>query len=119
MPERPAFDEAKRGSAELLILSLVEGDPLHGYEIARQIEIRSGGALRFTLAALYATLYRMEARRWISGKWLEKAGQRRRRHYRITDAGRKVLTSQREDWARFVAALVQVAGIRYAGEVSG
>jgi DNA-binding PadR family transcriptional regulator len=114
MGERPAFDEAKRGSAELLILALVDEAGLHGYEIARQIEIRSGGTLTFTLAALYATLYRLEARRWITGCWVEKAGQRRRRHYRITEAGRKVLASQRADWARFVAALGQVAGVRYA-----
>src|SRR6185503_4782540 len=114
MGERPAFDEAKRGSAEVLILALVEDGDLHGYEIARQIELRSHGTLKFTLAGLNATLYRMEARRWISGRWVEKAGQRRRRHYRITDAGRKVLATQRSDWARFVAALGQVAGVRYA-----
>ena len=111
---RSAFDEAKRGSAELLILALVEDDSLHGYEIGRQIELRSGGMLTFTLAALYATLYRMEARRWITGRWVEKAGQRRRRHYRITDAGRKVLIAQREDWARLIGVLGQVAGVKYA-----
>jgi PadR family transcriptional regulator PadR len=111
---RSAFDEAKRGSAELLILALVEDDSLHGYEIGRQIELRSGGLLTFTLAALYATLYRMEARRWITGRWVEKAGQRRRRHYRITDAGRKVLAAQREDWARLIGVLGQVAGVKYA-----
>src|SRR6186713_318792 len=105
---RSAFDEAKRGSAELLILALVENDSLHGYEIGRQIEIRSEGSLTFTLAALYATLYRLEARRWISGRWIERAGQRRRRHYRITEAGRKVLAAQREDWARLIAVLGQV-----------
>ena len=114
MGEKASLDEAKRGSAELLILALVEDDDLHGYEIGRQIELRSGGTLTFTLAALYATLYRMEARRWITGRWVEKAGQRRRRHYRITDAGRKVLATQRADWARFVTALGQVAGVRYA-----
>jgi DNA-binding PadR family transcriptional regulator len=111
---RSAFDEAKRGSAELLILALVEDDSLHGYEIGRQIELRSGGMLTFTLAALYATLYRMEARRWISGRWVEKAGQRRRRHYRITEAGRKVLAAQRQDWARLIGVLGQVAGVKYA-----
>jgi DNA-binding PadR family transcriptional regulator len=111
---RSAFDEAKRGSAELLILALVEEDSLHGYEIGRQIELRSGGMLTFTLAALYATLYRMEARRWITGRWVEKAGQRRRRHYRITEAGRKVLAAQREDWARLIGVLGQVAGVKYA-----
>ena len=114
MAERPALDEAKRGSAELLILALVENDDLHGYELARQIELRSEGVLSFTLAALYATLYRMEARRWISGRWVEKAGQRRRRHYRITEAGRKVLATQRADWASLVTALGRVAGVRYA-----
>jgi PadR family transcriptional regulator PadR len=113
MAERPALDEAKRGSTELLILALVERDDLHGYEIARQIEVRSGGTLTFTLAALYATLYRMEARRWISGRWVEKAGQRRRRYYRLTEAGRAVLATQRADWARFVIALGEVAGVRY------
>ena len=111
---RSAFDEAKRGSAELLILALVENYSLHGYEIGRQIELRSDGMLTFTLAALYATLYRMEARRWISGRWVEKAGQRRRRHYRITESGRKVLAAQRQDWARLIGVLGQVAGVRYA-----
>jgi transcriptional regulator len=114
MGERPALDEAKRGSAELLILALVEDEDLHGYEIAARIERQSNGTLTFTLAALYATLYRLEARRWISGRWVEKAGQRRRRCYRLTDAGRKVLATQRADWARFIAALGQVAGVRYA-----
>lgn len=114
MDARSAFDEAKRGSAELLILALVEHDSLHGYEIGRQIDQRSDGTLTFTLAALYATLYRMEARRWISGRWVEKAGQRRRRHYRITETGRKVLAAQREDWARLISVLGQVAGVKYA-----
>ena len=114
MSDRSAIDEAKRGSAELLILSLVEHDDLHGYEIARQIEARSNGTLSFTLAGLYATLYRLEGRRWISGKWVEKAGQRRRRHYRLTAEGRRVLATQREDWARFVTALQDVAGVRFA-----
>jgi DNA-binding PadR family transcriptional regulator len=114
MTDRSSFDEAKRGSAELLILALVEDDSLHGYEIGRQIELRSDGTLTFTLAALYATLYRMEARRWISGRWVEKAGQRRRRHYRITEMGRKVLAEQREDWARLISVLGHVAGVKYA-----
>jgi PadR family transcriptional regulator, regulatory protein PadR len=114
MSSRRALDEAKKGSAEILILAVVEEDAHHGYEIARLIEQRSDGDLRFTLASLYATLYRMEERGWIKGRWVEKAGQRRRCYYRITEAGRKVLTEQREDWRRFVAALGQVAGVRYA-----
>jgi PadR family transcriptional regulator len=110
---RRSIDEAKKGSTEILILALVEDRALHGYEIGRQIEERSGGTLRFTLASLYATLYRLEDRGWIRGRWIEKAGQRRRCHYRITDAGRRVLAAQRQDWARFVAALGKVARVPY------
>jgi PadR family transcriptional regulator, regulatory protein PadR len=114
MSNRSAIDEAKKGSAEILILAVVEDEAHHGYEIAKLIEQRSDGDLRFTLASLYATLYRMEDRGWIRGRWVEKAGQRRRCYYRITEAGRAVLAQQREDWRRFVAALGQVAGVRYA-----
>src|SRR6266436_6708497 len=114
MSDRSAIDEAKKGSAEVLILALVESRALHGYELAKQIEARSGGTLKFTLASLYATLYRLEDRGWLRGRWVEKPGQRRRCYYRITEAGRRVLAEQREDWSRFVAALGQVAGVKYA-----
>src|ERR671915_2280807 len=107
-----AIDSAKKGSADLLILALVDEQALHGYDIARRIEERSDGTLRFTLASLYATLYRLEERGLIKGRWVEKAGQRRRRYYRITDSGRAVLATQREDWGRFIAALTQVAGVK-------
>jgi PadR family transcriptional regulator, regulatory protein PadR len=114
MSPRTAIDEAKKGSAEVLILAIVEEESHHGYGIAKLIEQRSGGDLHFTLASLYATLYRMEDRGWIRSRWIEKAGQRRRCHYRITEAGRRVLAEQRADWGRFVAALGQVAGVKYA-----
>jgi len=114
MSSRRAIDEAKKGSAEVLILAIVDRESHHGYEIARLIEQRSDGGLRFTLASLYATLYRMEERGWIRSRWIEKAGQRRRCYYRITDAGRRVLAEQRADWSRFVAALGAVAGVKFA-----
>lgn len=114
MSIRPAIEEAKKGSTEVVILAILEQDSHHGYEIARLIEQRSGGTLRFTLASLYATLYRMEDRGWIKGRWIEKTGQRRRCHYRITDAGRKTLAAQRADWSRFIAALNDVAGVEFA-----
>jgi PadR family transcriptional regulator, regulatory protein PadR len=112
MSSRSAIDEAKKGSTEILILALVEARSRHGYEIARLIEERSGGTLHFTLASLYATLYRLEDRGWLRGRWVEKPGQRRRCHYRITEAGRRVLAAQRADWRRFFAALGLVAGIK-------
>ena len=111
----PILDrELKKGSAELLILSLVQDRPRHGYEIGQLIELRSGGALRFNVASLYPLVYRLEKRGWIRGRWVEKAGQRRRRYYRLTPAGRKVLASQREGWVEFVAAISRITGIQHA-----
>lgn len=112
MLDRTRIDAAKKGSADLLILALVEERARHGYDIGRLIEDRSEGTLRFTLASLYETLYRLEERGLIRGRWVERAGQRRRRYYRITENGRKMLAAQREDWGRFIAALVQVAGVK-------
>jgi DNA-binding PadR family transcriptional regulator len=112
--DRSAIDAAKKGSADLFILALVDEADHHGYEIGRQIELRSGGSVTFTMASLYATLYRLEEKALIRGRWVEKAGQRRRRYYRITDSGRDKLATQREDWARFITALTQVAGVKSA-----
>jgi len=100
--------ELKKGSAELLILSLVEVRPRHGYEISKLIEARSDGVLRFNVASLYPLLYRLEKRGWILGRWVEKAGQRRRRYYRLTREGRKVLATQRSGWEEFVAAINRI-----------
>ena len=114
MSNRRAIDEAKKGSAEVVILAIVEEESHHGYQISKLIEQKSDGSLKFTLASLYATLYRMEDRGWIKSRWIEKAGQRRRCYYRITEAGRKVLAAQRADWKTFIEALRTVAGVEYA-----
>jgi len=106
--------ELKKGSAELLILSLVEDRARHGYEIAQLIEARSGGVLQFHAASLYPVLYRLERRGWLRGRWIERAGQRRRRYYRLTPAGRKILAAQRRSWRAFFDALENVAQVRHA-----
>jgi PadR family transcriptional regulator PadR len=106
--------EWKKGSAELLVLSLLEAEPRHGYDISKLIELRSGGALTFHVTSLYPLLYRLEERGWVAGLWVEKAGQRRRRYYTLTGAGRKVLRSQRKSWQDFVAAIGRVTGIENA-----
>src|SRR4051812_6749714 len=106
--------ELKKGSAELLILSLVEDRPRHGYEIGQLIELRSRGVLHFNVGSLYPLLYRLENRGWIRGRWIEKAGQRRRRYYRLTAAGAKVLAGQRNTWRDFVGAMNRVTGIAHA-----
>jgi PadR family transcriptional regulator PadR len=103
--------EVKRGSTEMLILALVEDRPRHGYEIAKLIEQRSDGVLQFHAASLYPLLYRLEKRGLIKGRWVERAGERRRRFYRLTAAGQKILAEQRQTWKEFFAALDRVAGI--------
>jgi transcriptional regulator len=106
--------EMKKGSAELLVLSLLDVRPRHGYEISKLIESRSVGRLKFHMASLYPLLYRLEERGWIQGRWVEKAGQRRRRFYRLTGQGRKVLAAQRETWREFVLAVDLVTGGKHA-----
>jgi PadR family transcriptional regulator PadR len=114
MPSSILDRELKKGSAELLILSLVDDRPRHGYDIGQLIELRSRGALRFNVASLYPLLYRLERRGWIRGRWIEKSGQRRRRYYRLTPAGKKVLARQREGWREFVGAISRITGIQHA-----
>ena len=109
-----AISELKRGSTELLILALLEEQPRHGYDIARLIGERSDGAITFHVASLYPTLYRLEDRGLIEGRWVERAGQRRRRYYRLTPPGRKFLASQRSAWDSFFLALNRVARVRPA-----
>jgi PadR family transcriptional regulator len=104
----------KKGSAELLVLALVEERARHGYEIGKLIDERSNGVLKFHIASLYPMLYRLEKRGLIVGRWVEKAGQRRRRFYRISPEGRRVLASHRTRWEEFIHALTRVAGIRHA-----
>lgn len=109
------FDrELKKGGAELLVLSLLEARPRHGYELRKLIEVRSDGVLKFNATSLYPLLYRLEKRGWIEGKWVEKAGQRRRRYYKLTKDGRRVLAAQQTIWQSFVAAINRVTGLEHA-----
>jgi PadR family transcriptional regulator PadR len=106
--------ELKKGSADLLILSLLEREARHGYDLGKLIERRSRGAVRFNAASLYPLLYRLEKRGWIQGRWVEKAGQRRRRYYRLTSQGRQALRTRRRGFAEFVEAVRRIVGAEYA-----
>ena len=109
------FDtELKKGSTELVILALLEHEPRHGYELSKLIEARSRGVLRLHVASLYPLLYKLERRGWIEGRWVEKAGQRRRRYYRLTSEGREVLAAQRRTWREFMQAINRIAGVQHA-----
>jgi transcriptional regulator len=103
-------DALKKGSTEFLILSLLAAESRHGYELQKLIEARSKGVLTFNVASLYPLLYKMEDRGWIVGRWVEKAGERRRRFYKLTAAGRAALEAQRASWREFVEAINAVAG---------
>ena len=104
--------ELKRGSAELLILALLEEEERHGYQIAQLITERSDGAITFHVTSLYPALYRLEGKGLIEGRWVEKASQRRRRYYRLTPGGRGVLARQRLVWGTFVNALDRIADLQ-------
>ena len=106
--------ELKKGAAELMVLSIVGGGARHGYEIAKLIETSSGGQLKFNVASLYPLLYRLEERGWLQGRWVEKAGQRRRRFYTLTKEGRRVLARQRDTWKSFVNAMDLITGADHA-----
>jgi transcriptional regulator len=115
MKSTPPDDRSwKKGTAEFLVLAQLESGPSHGYEIALEIERRSGGALTFNAASLYPVLYRLERRGLISGRWVEKAGQRRRRYYVLTARGRSALGEQRKNWTTFIEAVERAGGLGYA-----
>lgn len=104
----------QKGSAEMLVLALLADRPRHGYELGRLIEVRSQGKLQFHVASLYPLLYRLERRGWVEGRWVEKAGERRRRFYKLTAAGRKFLAEQRSNWKAFMLAVNRVVRIHHA-----
>lgn len=106
--------ELKKGSAELIILSIVESGGRHGYEIGKLIETRSAGHLKFHVASLYPLLYRLEERGWLQGRWVEKPRERRRRFYSLTGEGRRVLARQRGTWKAFVHAMGLITGVDHA-----
>lgn len=104
----------KKGTAELLVLAQLEHGPSHGYEVAQTINSRSDGTVSFHVASLYPILYRLERRGIIAGRWVEKAGQRRRRYYRLTTTGRRMLAERRKSWSAFMQAVQAAAGLGYA-----
>ncbi len=106
--------ELKKGSLELLILSALEENARHGYEIGKHLEHRSGGRLEFPVSTLYSILYRMEGRGWVKGRWVEKKGERRRCYYTLTPKGREMLTRQRQEWKAFSTMVNQVIGVSHA-----
>ena len=100
--------ELKKGSTELLILSLLEGRARHGYDIGR----RSSSAARAwssstSLPSIRCSIGWSGGAGWPGAGW-SAPGERRRRYYRLTSAGRSVLADQKDTWRAFVAAVNRV-----------
>ena len=106
--------DLKRGSMELLILAVLEARARHGYDIGKRLKACSEGRLDLQVSTLYSALYRMEKRKLIKGRWLEKEGERRRCHYSLTAKGRRELEQQREEWRAFVETVEMVVGGEHA-----
>lgn len=107
-------DELKKGTTPMLVLSLLEAEPRHGYELSKLLEQKTRGVVRIHAASLYPLLYRLEKQRLIEGRWVEKAGERRRRFYRLTAEGKRQLEAQRRSWIEFARAIGHVAGVEHA-----
>src|SRR6202163_1604128 len=103
-----------KGSAEMIILALLEERARHGYELAKLSETQSKNRLQFHVASLYPMLYRLERKKLVEGRWVEKAGERRRRFYRLTAAGKTALARHRRKWREFVVALNRLTGFSHA-----
>jgi DNA-binding PadR family transcriptional regulator len=106
--------EVKKGSVELIVLSLLRDGPSHAYDLGKFVQHRSGGRLEFPLSTIYPVLYRMEARKWVKGTWLEEPGKRRRRTYALTRKGREVLAKRRENWKEYTKLVNLVIGLENA-----
>ena len=106
--------DVQKGSSEMILLALLEGRTRHGYELAKLIESQSESRLQFHVASLYPVLYRLEGKGLVEGRWVEKPGERRRRYYRLTPAGRKALVEHRRSWREFVRALNRITGFSHA-----
>ncbi|HXM40261.1 MAG TPA: PadR family transcriptional regulator [Bryobacteraceae bacterium] len=104
----------QKGSLEMILLALLEARARHGYELAKLIESESGNKLQFHVASLYPMLYRLERKGLVEGRWVEKAGERRRRFYRLTVQGRQALAQQRRSWREFAHALNRLTGFNHA-----
>ena len=98
-----------KGTTELLILSVLEDEPRHGYEIVQLIRDRGAG-LALSEGALYPALHRLEARDALTGSWQAGRGGPRRRYYSLTEHGRGLLADARHEWDQFVAEVGSVAG---------
>jgi transcriptional regulator len=94
-----------QGTLDLLILRTLLPEPLHGWAIAKRIQIVSGEVLQVQQGSLYPALHRLEQQGWIRAKWAESETGRQAKFYALTTAGRKQLEQETANWSRLSAAI--------------
>lgn len=97
-----------RGTLDVLALKALSWQPMHGFEMTRWLENRSGRRLALEDAALYQALYRMEKRGLVEAEWGKTEEGRRARYYRLTRAGRQHLTSETAHWLRYAETVTDI-----------
>jgi PadR family transcriptional regulator PadR len=98
-----------QGTLDLMVLQTLDAmGPLHGYGIARRIEQISEDVLQLNQGTIYASLLRLQQRRWISASWGTSENNRKAKFYAITKAGRKQLAAQAENWARISTVIMRM-----------
>ena len=110
-----ARSDILQGTLDLMVLQTLEAmGPLHGYGIARRIEQVSDDVLQLNQGTIYASLLRLQQRRWISASWGVSDNNRKAKFYTITKAGRKQLAAEAENWQRISGVIGRL--LRLAGE---
>ena len=104
-----------QGTLDLMVLQTLDAmGPLHGYGIARRIEQISEDVLQLNQGTIYASLLRLQQRRWISASWGTSDNNRKAKYYAITRAGRKQLAAQTQNWERIAGVMGRL--LRRAGQ---
>jgi PadR family transcriptional regulator, regulatory protein PadR len=94
-----------KSDLEALVLAALGGERLHGYELAKRIASRSGGALKIGEGQLYPTLHKLEERGMVTAEWVPQEGKPSRKTYALTESGVAELAEKKSAWERFVASV--------------
>jgi PadR family transcriptional regulator, regulatory protein PadR len=97
--------ELLQGTLDMLILQTLQWGPQHGYAISQTIRAQSSDALKVETGSLYPALHRLQQQGWVRSEWRETEAKQRAKYYRLTAAGKKQLSKERDRWAQLVAAI--------------
>ena len=101
--------ELLKGSTELIVLSVLEGENMYGYQMIKELREKSENIFEFQEGTLYPILHKLEEKGWITSYWDEVAGKKRK-YYAITENGKKHLKSKKEEWQLFSTNVNKVIG---------